>query len=151
MRKLVCLGLSSLLSLSCFGALLANPDLSGKYHCSGYDSHDIAYANATLILTLDAKDSDLSNGYAAYHLLLTEQDGIQYVGEAAANGNMLGVYFENTGVDAKAKTDRGVGIEIATHDSNRQGKTETVLHKFYYEPNYFNGGNGLQTCIKQTV
>ena len=143
--------LSSVISLTFMQKSFAKtPDmlhLSGNYICHGYDMHDKGYQNATATLILDENDSDFSNNYGAYHFKLVESDGTKYIGEAAASGNNLAIYFENT--DPKMLTDRGVGIAVVTHDKDMHGKTTTVFHKFYYEPTYEKGGNGYETCIKQ--
>lgn len=121
--------------------------LAGTYHCHGYDSHEGAYKDATVVLTLDAKNSDLAHNYGAYHFALVEPDGTRYAGEAAANGNNLAIYFENT--NSSKKTDRGVGIAVVSHDKDEQGTTQTVFHKFYYEPDFDGGGNGYETCVRK--
>ncbi len=121
--------------------------LSGTYQCHGYDSHEGAYKDATVVLTLDAKNSDLTHNYGAYHFALVEPDGTRYAGEAAANGNNLAIYFENTSLSKK--TDRGVGIAVVSHDKDEHGKTKTAFHKFYYEPGFDGGGNGYETCVKE--
>lgn len=121
--------------------------LAGTYQCHGYDSHEGSYKDATVVLTLDTKNSDFAHNYGAYHFALVEPDGTRYTGEAASNGNNLAVYFENT--DVSKKTDRGVGIAVVSHDKDEQGKTQTVFHKFYYEPAFDGGGNGYETCVKR--
>lgn len=121
--------------------------LAGKYKCYGYDKHDGGYQNATVTLALDSQNSDFANNYGAYHLTLVEEDGVKYTGEAAASGNSMAVYFENT--TPSAPTDRGVGIAVVTHDKDPKGKVTTMFHKFYYEPAYQGGGNGSETCVKQ--
>jgi hypothetical protein len=129
-----------------FAASADKLGLSGNYMCSGYDSHDGAYSNGKLTLTLDAKNSDFANNYGAYHVLLIESDGTKYVGEIAASGNDLAIYFENT--DPSSQTDRGVGIAYVTHDKDAHGNVQTEFHKFYYEPAYMGGGNGSDVCVK---
>lgn len=138
------------LTLAQFG-FAANDDalgLSGTYTCNGYDMHDGGYQGAELILTLDAKDSDFANNYGAYHFRLNDSDGDVYLGEVAASGNNAAVYFANT--NPKEPHDNGVGIAVITHDKDTSGKVTTVLHKFYYEPTYEGGGNGSETCVKQS-
>lgn len=136
--------------LACSHLVLASEalDLSGYWRCSGYDEHEGAYSDATLQLTLDKKRSDFKHGFGAYHFKLTEPENITYLGEAAANGNMVAIYFENTGADKDAQTDRGVGIATITHDMDKDKHMITELHKFYYEPTYQDGGNGYETCVK---
>ncbi|OIR04198.1 hypothetical protein GALL_136800 [mine drainage metagenome] len=36
---------------------------------------------------------------------------------------------------------------IATVSGNRQGKT--AFHKFYYEPEFKGGNNGVEDCVKR--
>lgn len=116
-------------------------NLAGTYQCHGHDSHEGDYKNAIVVLTLDAKNSDVAHNHGAYHFALVEPDGTRYTGEAAASGNNLAVYFENTA--SSMQTDRGVGIAVVTHE-----KGKTVFNKFYYEPAFQGGGNGTETCEK---
>ena len=122
-------------------------NLSGTYLCSGYDSHDGSFSGSKLTLDLDSKNSQLNNGFGAYHYSVVTADGTQYAGEAVSNGNTLAMYFANT--TAQGAADHGVSIGMVSHDENAQGISQTVLHKFYYEPEYKGGGNGAETCIKQ--
>lgn len=122
--------------------------LSGTYHCSGHDARDGGYQNATVRLILNAKQSDFTANYGAYGFTLTLEDGAKYVGEAAASGNSLAIYFENSASTTIGRSDRGVGIAMVTHDKNTDGKATTVFHKFYYEPKYKGGNNGTETCVK---
>lgn len=121
-------------------------NLAGEWICSGYDSHDGGYKDAILTLTLDEKNSDFAHNFGAYHFKLSEPEAL-YLGEAAASGNMIAIYFANQAKEST--TDHGVGIATVTHDLNEKGEAKTVLHKFYYEPYYENGGHGSETCIKQ--
>lgn len=123
-------------------------NLAGQWVCSGYDSHDGGYKDAILTLTLDEKNSDFEHNFGAYHFKLSEPEAT-YLGEAAASGNMVAIYFANQAKESV--TDQGVGIAAITHDRNEKGEVNTVLHKFYYEPTYEHGGNGSETCIKQVV
>ena len=152
LKTKIAVGLASLaLGVCAFAAPSANVDglgLSGTYMCSGYDMHDGGYQNALLTLTVDTKDSDFANNYGAYHFKLNDPDGGVFVGEVAASGNNAAVYFQNT--NPSRPTDRGVGIAVITHDKDTSGKITTVLHKFYYEPAYEGGGNGSETCVKQS-
>lgn len=122
--------------------------LAGTYQCHGYDSHDGDYKDATVKLILDAKHSDFSHHYGAYHFQLIEPNGIlQYTGEAAASGNHLAIYFKS--ISTATTHDEGVGIAAVTHSKDKQGKVTTIFEKFYYEPDYQGGGNGFETCIKK--
>ena len=123
-------------------------NLAGTYHCSGYDARDGGYQNATVTLTLNAEQSDFTANYGAYGFTLTLEDGARYVGEAAASGNSLAIYFENTASTTIGRSDHGIGIAVVTHDKNIEGKATTIFHKFYYEPKYKGGNNGTETCVK---
>lgn len=124
LRKILTAGL---LSLACsqfsFAATTDQLGIAGNYICSGYDMHDGAYSGEKLTITLDAKDSDFSNNYGAYRIKMVESDGTTYVGEIAASGNTLALYFEDTGM----VSDRGVGIAVLTHDKDANGKVTTPL------------------------
>lgn len=147
LKKIILLSLIGLaFTQNSFAGIEDALQLGGTYTCHGYDSHDGGYDGATVTLTLDAKNSDFAHNYGAYHFKLTEPDGLQYKGEAAASGNSLAIYFENT--KSSEPTDRGVGIAVVTHDKDIHGKTVTQFHKFYYEPNYQGGGHGSETCKK---
>ena len=148
LKQLLPVTCMSILIFSCAQISSAAPkttndalNLAGTYHCHGHDSHDGDYKDATVVLTLDAKNSDSAHDRGAYHFALIEPDGTRYVGEAAASGNNLAIYFENTG--SSMQTDRGVGIAQITH---KKGKT--IFSKYYYEPNYQGGGNGTENCEK---
>lgn len=150
LQRTLILGVMSLAMSSVSFAAASNNDalhLAGTYQCYGYDSHDGGYKDATVTLTLDAKNSDFAHNHGAYHFNLKEPDGVQYTGEAAASGDNLAIYFENAAVSEK--TDHGVGIAVVTHDRDIDGKVTTAFHKFYYEPAYQGGGNGSETCVKQ--
>ena len=122
--------------------------LAGTYLCHGNDSHDGDYANATATLTLDSKNSDFKHNYGAYHFSLVEPDGVAYDGEAVASGNVLAIHFRNTATSAA--TDYGVGLAWVTHDRDAHGNVTTQFNKFYYEPTYQGGGNGSETCVKES-
>ncbi len=147
LKRTFILGVSLLASQFSFAATTDALHLSGKWICSGYDKHDGFYSNGNLTFTLNSANSDFNNNYGAYTIKLVETDGTTYIGEAAVNGSTAAVYFENT--SPKMLTDRGVGIATITHDADQHGNITTVLHKFYYEPTYEGGGNGLETCVKQ--
>lgn len=151
LKKLIISSFLLFSTIACNTSFAAKVDmlsLAGTYTCSGYDMHTGGYSNAIVILTLDAKDSDFANNYGAYHFKLTEPDGTIYIGEVAASGNTAAIYFANT--TPSMSTDQGVGIAVITHDKDQTGKVTTVLHKFYYEPTFEGGGNGYETCVKQS-
>lgn len=145
LKRALIIGLLSLVYGQFAFATTDSLGIAGNYMCSGYDMHDGAYSGGKLAVTLDAKNSDFANNYGAYKIKMVEPDGTTYVGEIAASGNTLALYFEDTGM----ASDRGVGIAVLTHDKDANGKVTTAFHKFYYEPNYEGGGNGVDTCVKQ--
>ena len=147
MCKAFMLSVTLILSSVGFAASANDPlHLAGDWICQGYDSHDGAYKDDTLTLTLDEKNSDFKHNYGAYHFKLAGE-GVLYLGEAVANGNMLAIYFANQAKESQ--TDHGVGIAMITHDLNEKGISNAVLHKFYYESEYMGGGHGSETCVKQ--
>lgn len=145
LKRVLLASLIGFLSQTGFAAASDQLGIAGNYICSGYDMHDGAYSGGKLTVTLDAKDSDFANNYGAYRIKMLEPDGTTYVGEIAASGNTLALYFEDTGM----ASDRGVGVAVLTHDKDANGKVTTAFHKFYYEPNYEGGGNGTDACVKQ--
>lgn len=150
LKQIVIFGVICFSSSQISFASVASDDalhLAGVYQCYGHDSHDGAYKNAVATLAVDNKNSDFSINCGAYRFNLKEADGAQYVGEVAAHGNELAIYFKNT--EASKSDDQGVGIAVVTHDKDTQGRITTSFHKFYYEPNYQGGGNGFEMCIKQ--
>lgn len=146
---LACGVISLILSPTSFAATTSDDalHLAGNYQCYGYDSHDGGYAHAIVTLTVNSKNSDFQHNYGAYHFQLTEPNGGQYTGAAAASGNNLAIYFKST--STSKVDDQGIGIAVVTHDKNAQGKVTTAFHKFYYEPKYQGGGNGYETCLKE--
>lgn len=130
--------------------------IAGHYKCTGFDSHD-GPLKGDLVLTLDEEASQFEKSFGTYRLTLnvgTEQVPITYSGYAAAQGQLLSIYFAND--SAEAPTDRGVGLGVITHDQDSQGHYTTTLHKSYYLPDYMRssqegygpGGRGTETCIK---
>ena len=147
LKQILAIGILGLcLNTAGYAANADSLGLSGNWSCFGYDMHDGAYKNAKLTITLDAKNSDFTNNYGAYHVKMTENTGDTYLGAVAASGSTVAISFANT--SPKMSTDRGVGIAVITHDRDLTGKVHTVLHKFYYEPDYIGGGNGSETCTK---
>lgn len=142
------LGVSFFIANPVFAEVSDALNLSGTYQCRGYDTRDGGYKNATVVLTLDADNSDFTTNHGAYGFTLTLEDGVKYVGEAAASGNSLAIYFANAASTSVAQSDYGVGIAEVSHDKGLDGKATTVFHKFYYEPKYKGGNNGTETCFK---
>ncbi len=168
MKKILSYSLLSTALLLGSNAIIASSadklNLSGTYNCTGFDNHDGTFTG-TITLKLDAKASDFKHNFGAYAFTLTEGGagtGVNaYTGEAAAQGDILAIYFQNTDVkDAVGISDRGVGIATVSHDQDSKGNVITTLHKFYYEPTYKRGqdgkkagglgegGHGTETCVK---
>jgi hypothetical protein len=146
MKKLWLVLLGCVFIPTSFAATFEN--LAGTYICDGYDGHDGIFKGSTLILTLDAKNSDPASGRGAYNYSVITSGDVQYKGAAVSNGNILATYFQNTGEDQSS--DHGVSTSFITHDENSNGATQTVIHDFYYEPEYYGGDNGSATCVKQS-
>jgi hypothetical protein len=81
-----------------------------------------------------------SGAYGAYDFKLVVPDYGTYPGQAVSLGRTLAIHFALT--DSRSK-DYGTGI--ATVTKNRKGKL--VLHKFYYEPEFKGGNNGVEDCV----
>jgi len=125
-------------------ALAAQPpftgtDYSGKYQCTGMDSH-IGEYKGTVDMQLNPEQS--TGPYGAYSFTLTLADNSFYNGFAAAHRKSLAIYFAHTDPALK---DYGVGIaQVKTAADGR-----VSFSKYYYGPEYEGGGNGMETCIKQ--
>lgn len=125
--------------------------IAGDYKCTGYDSHDGSF-NGDLTFTLDDQASHFEKSFGAYTFkLIVELGGEKatYSGYAAAQGQILSMFFANDSVEAP--TDRGTGIAVITHDQDSAGKYTTTLHKSYYLPGYKGGGRGTESCIKTST
>lgn len=151
MKKLLA-GLCILLCAQAFANKAAStgptplPDFAGTYNCTGYDISE-GNMQGTVVLMLDAQDTDAKHGYVTYRYKEATTDGEKYTGSIIANGNILSEHFEN--VEPDEYSDRGVANIIATHDVNDAGVSQTVLHEFYYEPSYGKGDTGTEVCVKQ--
>lgn len=114
-------------------------DYSGVYDCTGNDVKEGEYTG-TLTLQLNKEQS--SGAYGAYDFKLVVPDYGTYPGQAVSLGKTLAMHFALT--DSKSK-DYGTGI--ATVSKNRQGRL--TFHKFYYEPEFKGGNNGVEDCVKR--
>jgi hypothetical protein len=114
-------------------------DYSGTYDCTGIDSKE---GNYTGTVTLQLNQEQSSGSYGAYNFKLVVPDYGTYPGQAVSLGKTLAIHFALT--DSKSK-DYGTGI--ATVAKNKKGKL--AFHKFYYEPEFKGGNNGVEDCVKR--
>jgi hypothetical protein len=160
MRKFLIVSISILNLMNCQNAFSAIQsaanNLAGKYVCNGYDREDKALWGTTMIITFDTKNSILQNGYGAYHfewkapstiVVKGLPSNIEATGSIASNGNNFALSFKNT--NPKAPTDYGTAIGVITHDQDRNGISQTVLHIFSYQPVYKGGDNSSWVCTKR--
>ncbi len=123
-------------------------NLAGTYICDGYDIHDGPFNGSRLILSLDQNCCDIEHGYTAYQIQGFGSDNLlAYIGSIVANGNNFAMSFKN--IHPEGEADHGVIIGVATHDKDSQGMNRTVLHSYYYQPQYKGGGFGTAICVKQ--
>ena len=141
--------------LACSGGALAQVadplHIAGSYKCTGYDSNDGAF-KGDLTFVVDDKVSNFGQGFGAYKFKLEvplEGATATYSGIAAAQGQLLAMYFAND--SQSAATDRGVGITVVSRDQDSKGQYTTTLHKSYYLPDYKGGGRGTESCIKTST
>lgn len=111
-------------------------DISGAYACAGTDVHDGAFTSV-MTLTLDSQYSSGKSG--SYKVKVEAEQALVYTGSIVSNGKQLAMDFAN--VDASKKD---FGVALATLSSPTKGKFK--IEKFYYEPEYMGGGNGVETC-----
>lgn len=153
LKTIIAASVTTLLSLT-GTAHAAVPDplhIVGNYKCTGFDSHDGSF-NGDLTFTLNDTVSHFDKSFGAYTFKLVVELGGEkatYSGYAAAQGQLLSMFFAND--SAEAPTDRGTGIAVITHDQDSEGKYITTLHKSYYLPDYKGGGRGTETCIKTST
>jgi hypothetical protein len=126
-----------------FSATASEPftgkDYSGIYDCVGNDAKEGEY-NGTVTLKLNEKQS--SGAYGAYSFKLVVPDYGTYPGQAVSLGKTLAIHFALN--DSMSK-DYGTGI--ATVSKNKKGKLS--FHKFYYEPEFKGGNNGVEDCVQR--
>lgn len=121
------------------GEYFTGVDYSGVYDCTGIDGKEGKYTG-TVTLQLNKEQS--SGAYGAYDFKLVVPDYGTYPGQAVSLGKTLAIHFALA--DSKS---RDYGTGIATVSRNRQGKT--TFHKFYYEPEFKGGNNGVEDCVKR--
>jgi hypothetical protein len=112
-------------------------DYSGVYDCTGNDSHEGPY-KGTVTMTLDRKQS--TGNYGAYQFKLEVPGFGTYLGQAAAEGDKVAMYFALT--DPKT---RDYGTGIATMKKDKSGRWS--FHKYYYEPEFKGGNYGMEDCV----
>jgi hypothetical protein len=138
MKRSAPLALALLLALPAFAAQpFTGKDYSGVYDCTGYDAKEGKYTG-TVTLQLNREQS--SDAYGAYDFKLVVPDYGTYPGQAVSLGKTLAIHFALT--DSRSK-DYGTGI--ATVTKNKKGKL--TFHKFYYEPEFKGGNNGVEDCV----
>ena len=115
-------------------------DFSGKYTCTGEDSHEGKY-QGTVIMKLVPQQS--SGDYSAYDFLLEVPGYGSYPGHAAGFKNNLAIYFAHT----QHLKNQDFGTGIATFTQNAQGKWG--FRKYYYEPKFKGGNHGFESCTQQ--
>lgn len=113
-------------------------DYSGRYECTGRDSH-IGDFKGFIEMRLDPQQSTADHG--AYTFALTLEDNTRYDGFAAATGALMALYFAHPDPALK---DYGVGVARLAEDAN--GKR--YFSKYYYGPQYQGGGHGFEHCTQ---
>lgn len=113
-------------------------DYSGRYECTGTDSH-IGEYRGVVDMTIDDKQS--TGKYAAYTFTLTLSDNSLYKGFAAGTSDSVAMYFAHTDPTSK---DYGVGS--AQFVPTPEGKVSFI--KYFYGPDYEGGGHGMEYCLK---
>ena len=140
MKRLTLLAL--IFSLS-FPAIASEPftgkDFSGIYDCTGNDAKEGEYSGT---VTLQLNNEQSSGAYGAYNFKLVVPDYGTYPGQAVSLGKTLAIHFALN--DSRSK-DYGTGI--ATVSKNKKGKL--TFHKFYYEPEFKGGNNGVEDCVRR--
>lgn len=114
-------------------------DYSGIYACTGDDSHEGKYTG-TVTITLVSSQS--VGEYGAYEFKLEVPEYGTYLGQAATEKDVMGVYFALT--DPKPK-DYGTGI--ARFSKNKDGKW--AFKKYYYEAEFKGGNYGTEECVQK--
>ena len=137
------LSLLALLFLLSFPAIASQPftgkDFSGVYDCNGNDAKEGEYSGT---VTLQLNNEQSSGAYGAYNFKLVVPDYGTYPGQAVSLGKTLAIHFALN--DSRSK-DYGTGI--ATVSKNKKGKL--TFHKFYYEPEFKGGNNGVEDCVRR--
>lgn len=118
-------------------AKFEGPNYSGVYDCKGVDQHEGPYTG-TATLSLNATQS--RGPYGAYDFKLEVPGYGIYPGQAVSQGKQLALHFALTD---PAPKDYGTGIATVFRD--KQGRIS--FRKFYYEPEFKGGNNGMETCV----
>lgn len=114
-------------------------DYSGVYACTGDDAHEGKYQGT---VTLKLNPAQSTGPYAAYEFILEVPGFGTYRGEAAGEGDRLGIHFA---LDEPGTTDHGVGIATLRRDpEGRLG-----FRKYYYEREYKGGNHGIEDCVRK--
>ena len=114
-------------------------DYSGVYDCTGQDAHEGPYTGT---VTMQLVPGQSTGQYGAYSFRLDVPGYGAYLGQAAADGDRLGVYFA---LQDQSTKDYGTGIATMTRDENgRLGFT-----KYYYEAEFKGGNYGTERCVHQ--
>jgi hypothetical protein len=114
-------------------------DYSGIYACTGDDSHEGKYTGT---VTIKLVPSQSVGEYGAYEFKLEVPKYGTYLGQAAAEKDVMGIYFALT--DPKPK-DYGTGI--ARFTQNKEGKW--TFKKYYYEAEFKGGNYGTEECAQK--
>ena len=80
--------------------------------------------------------------FGAYDFKLEVPGYGTYPGQAAAEGNKMGIHFALTD-----QTTKDFGTGIATFIKNKHGKWSFT--KFYYEPEFKGGNYGTEACVQR--
>lgn len=140
MKRLALLALVLSMTLPAFAnEPFTGKDYSGIYDCTGQDAKEGTYTGT---VTLQLNQEQSSGAYGAYDYKLVVPDYGSYPGQAVSLGKTLAIHFALS--DSRS---RDYGTGIATVSRNRQGKT--IFHKFYYEPEFKGGNNGIEDCVKR--
>ncbi|WP_349573583.1 hypothetical protein [Azotobacter salinestris] len=141
MRKplMALLGLLALCSTAEAKSDFTGPDFSGTYDCTGDDSHEGQYTGTVTLELVRAQSFDQ---YGAYNFKLEVPGYGTYVGQAAAQGTHMGVYFALTD-----RSTRDYGTGIASLVRNEAGKW--TFDKYYYEPEFKGGNFGTEKCVQR--
>ncbi len=112
-------------------------DFSGTYDCTGKDRHDGAFKGN---IKLDLIRAQSNGEYGSYNLVFEAEGFGGYTGYAAAKGTQMALHFANNDLATK-----DYGNSIVTFSKTKSGKWR--FESFYYEPEYYGGNYGSETCI----
>ncbi|GAB3464793.1 hypothetical protein [Azotobacter salinestris] len=93
-------------------------------------------------MTLELVRAQSFDQYGAYNFKLEVPGYGTYLGQAAAQGTHMGVYFALTDQSTR---DNGTGI--ASLVRNEAGKW--TFDKYYYEPEFKGGNFGTEKCVQR--